>query len=393
MSAFGTLGLATPPEEIAIQRIASSLDAGNPPRIPDGNVVIPDGSPDEDILREFVYRLLANEFGLPDRPGRGGLRQLFRSFGYPDHEIRTWLKFSRSGVGESRAERLEYYAGWITAILTRPEPMDLSDLHADRARTSSAGRLEQVREKAAERCVKEHWLGYLPRAIRTGDFRSTGTNFVFRATVGGKLFAEGSLNPKHLSLFTRTILFPILETPRGFPLCWRTADDPQYRNVCEDRDYLFQQLSVERKTGSDIRREKEPLDDMSLHRLLSASGSIIEMLQAASARLFLICRTCGRFVKPGAASKNSLCTQGRCTWDPLVVKDRELVGYELGEHSVRVKVCRQQAHIWPAQGAPRCPVVGCDSPPMPYQKKVSVEIPVSYPRNVDYESFLRDFDI
>ena len=392
MTAFGTLDLETPPEEFAIQRIASLLDAGNPPRTPVGDALIPDGSPDVDVLREFVYRLLVGEFGLPDRPGRGGLRQLFRSFGYPDHEIRAWLKFSRSETGESRSERLDYYAGWITAILARPEPMDLSDLHAARARTSTAGRLEQVRDKAAERCIKEHWLGYLPRAIRNGDFRSTGTNFVFRAAVGGKLYAEGSLNPKHLSLFTRTILFPILETPRGFPLYWQTADDPQYRNVSEDRDQLFQQLPVERKKGTDARRDKEPLDDM-LYRLLNASGSMIQMLQATSSRLFLVCRTCGAFVKPGAASKNSLCISGRCTWDPIVVKDHELVGYELAEHRVRVKVCRRQAHIWSAHGASRCPVVGCDSPPMPYRKKVSVEIPVSYSRNVDYETFLRDFDI
>jgi hypothetical protein len=73
-----------------------------------------------------------------------------------------------------------------------------------------------------------------------------------RAAVGGKLCGDhGKLIPKHLSLLTRTILFALLETPRGFPLYWRTADDPQYRDICEDDE--FARMPVERKKDSDAR--------------------------------------------------------------------------------------------------------------------------------------------
>jgi hypothetical protein len=393
------------PEEIAIQRIANSLDAELAPETADVDQLRgglgPPGDVDRDVgpetadvdqLREFVYRLLSGEFALPNKPGHGGLRQLFRSLGYQDHEITGWLMIAPSEIGRQRSKQLEHYAGWIAAILARPEPTDLSDLHAARARASVDGRLEQVREKAAERCVKEHWLGYFARAIRSGEFKSTGTNFVFRATVGGKLYrTDGTMDPTHVSLLTRTILFAILETPRGYPLYWQTAADPQYRNIYEDN--VFDRLPVERKKGTEARRERELLDDEALHRLLGTNDSMAAMLEATAARLFLVCRQCGKFVTASSNSKQSRCVAGRCTWDPILVRENELVEYELADDHVRVKVCRGHAHIWPACGPSRCPVAGCGSLPMPYHKKVSVDLPVTYPRNVDYETFLRDFGV
>ena len=369
------------PEEVVIQRIASSLHDGLPPDLEDVN-----------HLQEFVYRLLSSEFSRPNKPGRGGLRQLFRSFGYQDDKIDQWLEFARLEDGQLRSKRLDHYAGSVTAVLVRREPLDLSDLHAARARGSDDGRLEQVRKKAAERCRTEHWLGYLPVAVRSGDFRSTGTNFVFRASVGGKLYKEdGTMAPKHVSLLTRTILFAFLETPRGFPLYWQTANDPQYRNIYEDD--VFDRIPLERHKNSGTTREREPQDEMWLHRLLGSSDSMEAKLEAVASRLFLACRTCARFVGRRSNAKQSRCVKDRCTWDPLVVREAELVEYELEVARVRVKVCRGAGHIWPESGSSKCPADGCGSPPMLYHKQVSLELPVTYPRNADYEVFLRDFDV
>jgi hypothetical protein len=367
--------------DAAIKRIAYSLDAE----------VAPDAA-DVNELREFVYRLLSTEFALPNKTKKGGLRRLFRGFGYEDREIDDWLRYSPSSAGGRRSERLEYYADWLTFVLARPEPTDLSDLHAGRARASSDGRLEQVRESAAARCIKEHWLGSFPLAVRNGVFKSTATCFVFRATIGGKLYrADGSRDQQNLALLTRTILFPILETPGGLPLYWRTANDPQYRNVCEDNP--LEQIPVERKKGTVIKRDMDPSDDMSLHRLLRDQDTMVAMLNASSLRLFLVCRTCGHFVRAGSDGKKSRCVTAGCTWDPIVVRESELADYELADDHVHVKVCRSAAHIWPASGSSRCPAAGCGSPPMAYNKKKSTDLPVTFPENVDYEGFLRDFDV
>jgi hypothetical protein len=75
------------------------------------------------------------------------------------------------------------------------------------------------------------------------------------------------------------------------------------------------------------------------------------------------------------------------------VKEDELLDYEVATVTVRVKVCREAGHIWPAAGPAGCPAAGCDSAPMPFHQRVSVELPVTYARKEDYEAFLRDFTV
>jgi hypothetical protein len=133
---------------------------------------------------------------------------------------------------------------------------------------------------------------------------------------------------------------------------------------------------------------------MSLHRLLGSGDSMEAMLNAARSKLFLLCRTCGKFVGRGANAKGSRCVTDRCTWEPIIVKEDEVLDYQLATVQVRVKVCRSAGHIRSATGSSKCPAPGCGSPPMMHKKQAIVgELPVTYPRSEDYETFLRDFDL